>query len=376
MTPPPTCWTRPEVSDHRFVESCGDHTDGVVIPLRFDTPLPEGSGRNLPSRRTGTELKAAALAARVPFLIDLEAWRLPYLTGPHDASFGRDAQTVVARAVPLPLDPSGLASESDAQRLVRAAISAQAGAALTFAPDFQFASLDDPWLAVNLRCLRLTRALVGDRPVGAWIHVTLDTMLSGVLPFVAERYQDALPAGAIVALTVSDLRAEDLAPTALAMYFQALRAFHEHGLRVLVDRASEISIPAVGLYATGCILGTRLYRAAPASPRYDSPRNPRVLLRYLVGVQGRRVRRSDARARHGRGTLPSCAYPECDAVNAGENDNIELRFHNAHELRMAIQRARTLGAVHLISEWRDAPLRHLRCWAQALELANARSEEA
>jgi hypothetical protein len=29
-----------------------------------------------------------------------------------------------------------------------------------------------------------------------------------------------------------------------------------------------------------------------------------------------------------------------------------------------------------MAEWRDAKLKHLRCWAQAIELASARKEEA
>lgn len=335
----------------------------MVITLRFDTPPRHGS------------LKAAALSARMPYWIDLETWRLPYLADHEDTSFGSDAQTAVAQAVPLPLRPELLAHDQACQGLVRAGITAQVGAEVTFAPNFQFVSIEDPWLDINLRCLRLTRALAGDRPVGAWLHVTLDTMLSGVLPFAAERYARELPVGALVVLTVSDLR-PTLSPEDLAIYFRALAGFDAVGLRVIVDRASEVSIPAVAMHAAGCMLGTRLYRTAPSSPIYTNDFNPRIPLGYFVGHQARRVNRDVARERHAHGSLQSCVHPGCQAVRATEKENIELRLHNAHELRHETRRARRLGASGLKATWRDASLKHLRGLAQAIELAEAKSMEA
>ncbi len=197
----PECWTRLELSEQRFVEEGAEHTDGVVIALRFDPP---------------SSLKSEALAARLPFLIDLETWRLPYLSGHGDKAFRRDAATIVAQAVPLPLTAASLSDDESLLQLVRAGITAQAGAEVTFAPDFQFQGMTDPWLEVNLRAVAMTRALAGARPLGAWVHVTLETMLSGVLPFLAARYAALLPAGSRVVLTVSDLQ-PTLTPEELAV---------------------------------------------------------------------------------------------------------------------------------------------------------------
>jgi hypothetical protein len=335
------------------------HTDGVVIALRFDS-----------------QLKSAALASRIPVLIDLETWRLPYIASHEDKAFRHDTATIVAQAVRLPLIAEDLGDEEPLLRLVRAALTAQVGAEVAFAPDFQFHSLRDPWLTVNLRAVAMTRALAGARPVGAWLHVTLETMLSGVLPVLASRYAAVLPVGSRVVLTVSDLQ-PTLKPQDLAVYLQGLASFEAVGLVVTVDRAGDASIPAVATSATGCILGTRIYRTAPPTPHFTGEINPRVRLAYFVGVQGRRVHRDLAKARHAAGRLPDCAYPDCDVVRlTGSKENLRLRLHSAHELRHAIQRAHRLGLPALMAEWRDAKLKHLRCWAQAIELASARKEEA
>ncbi len=259
-----------EFSEHRFVGQCAEHTDGVVIPLGFDTSSQPGAGVPPVVR---SRLKPAALDARTPFLIDLETWRLPYLTGRDDRTLERDAATVVAQAVPLPLGAKSLDEAQALLSLVRAGMSAQVGAEVTFAPDFQFESLDDPWLDVNLRGLVMTRTLAGARPVGAWIHVTLETMLSGTLALVVERYAARLAPGATVALTVSDMQ-PTLTPYELTTYFRALEAFHGAGLRVIVDRAGDATIPAAGLFADGCILGTRLYqqRLRPRTSRASTTR--------------------------------------------------------------------------------------------------------
>jgi len=359
---PPLSLTRLEFNEDGFIASCDGDTDGVVISLRFDTP---------PKHQV---LKAAALRARMPFLIDLEAWRLPYLEGREDKTFGIDAQTAIGRAVPLPLDPESLSSPALTQSLVRTSITAQVGAELSFAPDFQFRTLDDPWLQVNLSCLRQTYELAPRQPVAVWIHVTLETMLSGLLPFVAERYARELPPNTVVALTVSDIRPQ-LPPEHLGLYLSAVRAFQANGLRVIVDRATEVSIPAVACGAIGSMLGNRLYRSAPASPIYENDFNPKIPLGYFDGQRAEKVQRDLARRRYERGVL-NCPSQGCKAVTATPKRNMELRLHAAHEIRATLHRARRLGAPGLRSQWREAKLKRLRGFAQALELAEARSEEA
>lgn len=333
----------------------------MVIPLRFGAKC--------------QQLKAAALAKRIQLLIDLETWRLPFLDNDQDKSFGSDVETAIAQVVPLPLTSEKLRDDPALQPLVRAAITAQVGAADTFAPDFQIESLDSEWLEVNLRSLRMTRALAGGREVSAWIHTTLEAVGAGILPHLAEIYARELPAGSTVVLTVSELRTDEIPSRLVASYLSGVHAFRSHGLSVVVDRASELSIPAAAVGAAGCLLGTRAYRVAASSPRpqkhFSSPR-----LKYFVGSQARLVKRDDARKRFAKGKLPPCANPHCQAIQAGESEPVKVRLHNAHEQRDAVRRASECGLSALIDEWKDAPLKHLREWAEALQEFNSMRKEA
>jgi hypothetical protein len=122
--------TRLEHNEHKFVERCDGDTDGAVINLRFDSSSSHG------------RLKRAAAKKRLPFIIDLESWRLPFLAGPEDESFGSDAHTALAASVPLPLGPSVFQDQGHLEAMTRVAVQAQVGALYTFAPYFLVASLE------------------------------------------------------------------------------------------------------------------------------------------------------------------------------------------------------------------------------------------
>ena len=125
------------------------------------------------------------------------------------------------------------------------------------------------------------------------------------------------------------------------------------------------------------MLGNRLYRTAPSDPRWKSPFNPRIKLRYFDGKRVRRVRRDLAKARGKRGKL-GCHYAprDCDAINAGDDRNFEVALHASHEMRDAVRWADRVGSAVLQRKWRDAPQKPLRVFAQALAQAEAWSQEA
>lgn len=361
----PLFLTRLEHNEHKFIERCDGDTDGVVIPLRFDSPPKYG------------RLKRAAMEKRLPLVIDIETWRLVFLSGPEDESFGSDIHTSLAAAVPLPLGPEALDSQIALETLVRATAQAQAGALYAFAPYFQLTSLEDPWLEVNLRAIREMRRVAPREPLAAWVYVSFEAMMEGIVPYLAERYRRELPAGSVVVLTVSDIRAGERTPEEIATYLNAIESFRANGLHVIADRASEISVAAVASGAAGCMLGNRIYRTAPASPIWENRFNPAIRLRYLDGERVEKVDREKARARAQKGNL-GCRYApkDCDAVNADKRRNIEVRLHASHEMRDTLRRAEQLGAVALQQLWKGASLKQLREFAQALALVEARSQEA
>jgi hypothetical protein len=361
----PLFLTRLEHNEHKFIEGCDGDTDGVVINLRFDSPPNHG------------RLKRAAIEKRLPFVIDIETWRLPSLSGPKDETFGSDIHSPLAAVVPLPLRPEAFRSQGLLEALVRASVQAQVGALYTFAPYFLVRSLSDPWLDINLRALAELRRIAPREPLAAWVYVGFEAMTEGILPYLAERYRRVLPAGSVVVLTVSDIRAGERTPDEIATYLEGIEAFRASGLHVIADRASEVSVVAIAGGAGGCMLGNRIYRTAPASPIWNNPYNPAIKLRYFDGERVRKVDRETARARGRRGKL-GCRYApkDCDAINAGKRRNVLVRLHASHEMRDAVRRAERLGAVGLLRLWNEASLKQLREFAQALALAEARSQEA
>jgi hypothetical protein len=357
--------TRLEHNEHKFIERCDGDTDGVVINLRFDSSPKHG------------RLKREAIAKRLPFVIDLETWRLPFLAGREDESFGSDVNTPLAAAVPLPLDPAALADSDALGGFVRRAVQVQVGSLYTFAPYFQVSSANDPWLKVNLRAIAELQRIAPREPIAAWVYVGFQAMNEGLVPYLAERYGHVLPRGSTVVLTVSDIRTGERTPVVIANYLGAIGAFRAAGLHVIADRASEFSVLAVPAGAGGCMLGNRIYRTAPASPIWNNPFNPAIKLRYFDGERVRKVDRATAKARGRKGKL-ACRYApnSCEAINAGRKRNILVRLHAAHEMRDTIRQAEQLGTASLEQLWRDAPLKQLREFAQALALVEARSQEA
>lgn len=371
---PPSSWTRVDSDEVRFVERCSDQTDGVVISVRLDVPPAEGSVEAA-AGLTGSELKHAAQQAGVRYLIDLETWRLLYVD-PADRD-SRDLRTPTGRSVALPLTAQALSAPDDdaLPRLVRASIAAQAGAEAIFAPDFPFTSVDDPFLRINLRAIELTFERVRGRPVAARINVPRVALENGALRLAVERYCAVLGPSAIVLLTVGELR--DLPVSTQARFFEIVRTFKEAGLHLLVDRAGDLTVPAVAAGAAGAVLGNRYFRTAQDPTTLDPKHRRGVSLMYFSGRAGQRVPLKKAREQRARGSkvLPACPDMKCTALRH-DAGSLAVRFHNAHALRRELWRVHEMGLEQMIRIWRGASLKHQREWAQAFDETNAASEEA
>lgn len=365
---------RLEHNETGFARRAVGHAGGFVIPGRFDAPHWPDS----PSARRGqhgSELKQAVLDARPErLLIDPETWLLPWLTSPEDASLGRAARMAPAQEVPLPLRPGHLRRDRDLRaEFVRAAARSQSDADWPIAPYFLFDSSESEWLDVSLDCIETMRALVGDGVFGAAMYVPLHAVADGTLLVAAERYAAALPRGAPLVLTVCDLRPELDADT-LAAYLRSVEALSRRGLEVIVDRPSDFAPATIPFGARAVVLGTRLYRTASASPRWEHDFNPKIATRYLVAGQARRLQVERARRLAAAGRIPRCAVRSCRALDRGSPG--DLRIHAAHEMEGALAHAALVGAAALAREWRATRLVRMARWAHAIEEVSRRSEEA
>lgn len=369
---------RVEHNERRLLRHIAHHASGIVIPARFDAPHwpkeddPQGMLFEMPPG--GMELKTEALKQRLTYLLDPEPWMLPYLESSEDRSLGRMARTLCAGAVPLPVTPGDLDSDDKVVPLVHATVRMQHGAKWLIAPYFKFDHAEDDWLNVNIRCLRVMQAIVGNQPFCAWMYVPLRFLTSGDVAVVARRYASILPRGATVFLTVCDL-APELSGDLVTAYLRTVVTLNAAGLDVVTDRASELSVAAAAMGARGAILGTRGYRTASESPIWTHEFNPRITLKHLVPGRLDRISRADAFRRAERGTIPRCGHAECRALEA-DADRLMTRLHNAHTLALALAHAASVGPAALIAEWRSFGLKHLATWAQALEEVMALSADA
>lgn len=370
----PKYLVRLEHNETGFARRVGANAHGMVVGARFDAPHWPDSASALRGL-DGSELKRAVLAARPELLlIDPDTWLLPFLAGHDDRSLGRAAAMDCAQVVPLPLRPEHLlADRALLVAFVRAVLRSQADATFPIAPYFLFESADDPWLEVNLRCLEVTRALLGDQPFAAAMYVPLNAIEDETLAVAAGRYAARMPQASTLLLTVCDLRA-DLAPVTLGAYLGCVAMLASLGLRVLSDRPSEFGPAAIPFGAQGVVLGTRLYRSARANPHWERDFNPKISTRYLVAARGRRVRVEAAQKWVQKGKVRPCRIRSCKALATGRP--ADLRIHNAHEMRDALAHAREVGASGLVSEWRASGLVQMERWAEAVESADQRRKEA
>jgi hypothetical protein len=192
------------------------------------------------------------------------------------------------------------------------------------------------------------------------------------MPFYAEK----LGSGAEVVITVGEFN-QRASPEDIVAYFRVLAACVDLGLRALADRVDELSVPAVAVFAAGCLLGTSRYRTSgdPFVFKTLKRRTPRV--KYHVARNGLKLIVTDARRRRARKSIPPCGDPNCMALKPNNNNlHLTLRLHNAHDLLEELIRARKLGARAYVDTLLKSRYAYLRKVGQAIVVANARREAA
>ncbi|MGH2941301.1 MAG: hypothetical protein ACRDLN_00790 [Solirubrobacteraceae bacterium] len=371
----PIFLARVERKEHRFIERSAGHVDGLVILGRLVAPPWAMQQHPIPGL-ADPDLIDAARRAGIDFLVDPDTWPLPEARSRDDHSVGRSVRLGAAEVVQLPLSPDQLADPELRQIFVRASMADQAHALMPAAPYFRFSSQKDPWLRVNLDCIRMLVELRGIKPVAAFVMCTLEALADGTLELAAARYAAVLPPGSIALMGVADLRPDSAELALLSKYLRAVAAFANAGLAPIADRVGEFGPATIPFGARGCARGTRLYRHTPPKATFTTDINPKMRLKWLAPGTAQRLPVAKATARVARGTIERCPELRKCVTLRLTIDPVHVRLHDAHLHRYELQRAAQRGAAGQAAQWRRRKLKMLARWAQAIDDAAARSAEA
>ncbi len=357
---------RPEVNEANFVRQHGSHVHGAVL-----------LGRHLVRRADdppATDLGRAAREIGANHLHDPDTAILAWHEGVGDKRFGRVAEMAAARLVDLPLLPGAFADDSVLEEFVRATLSTQISVSHPAPPYFRFSSFDDPWLGLSLRAAALARRLSGQRRLAVFVSTDLAGLESGTLAASAGRYQQLLPEGALVFLSVAGLDSLYAEPAALAAYLAAARAFAAARFEVIADRVGRFGAAVVAAGAAGYCAGTRVYRHTPPSPDWKNERSVKALMHYEAARRGDRIRRQDVVRRLRRKSIPACPVPNCPV---GDPVTVkDLRWHSIHLQQLEASEAADLGLAGWAELLAASPRNYVRGWSEALRLADQATKAA
>lgn len=371
----PVFLARVERKEHAFIRACQPHVDGLVLAGRLTAPPWSMDQHPIPGL-ADPDLVEAARTARVPFLIDPDTWPLTEATSRDDRRVGRSVRLATARDVPLPLVPGHFDLPDSIQAYVRASLADQAHAIMPAAPYFRFTSREDPWLQVNLECLRFLTKIRGKRPLAAFVLASFDALTDGTLEVIAPRYAAVLPPASLVFISVADLHPDTAAPRVLAQYLRAVDAFSRVGLAPIADRVGEFGPAAIAFGARGASRGTRIYRHTPPQATFSNDWNPKMRLKWLVPGSGLRLEVTRASERRRKGTIAACPESEICTTLTAAVASVAVRLHDAHLHRQELREAARRGAARQSMSWREQGYARLTRWAQAVEDAAALSAEA
>lgn len=340
-----------------------DDLDAVVVLTRFLSPA---------ERLVDEDVAAAARRARVPLIYDPDTWPLTEISA--DAPGGVESLLAMRSAgvAPLPLSPEDL---EDVDPIVGATMAVQVGAAYPSPPYFGFASLSDPWLDVNLRCIVTGARRAHGRPLAAFVRGEPEALTSGALAASAQRYAEVLPRGSLVFLSVAGLQPGEAEPEELEGYLAAVRAFDVLGFRVVADRVARFARIAVAAGAAGGSWGTRIYRTTPPHATWTNDFNVIVPVPYFAALRGDHDRFEKAQGKLRRGTFPPCPVSDCDAHEGQRTKRTarKLRVHANHLFRDELRAAGQVDVRVLIADL-QAGIKEQRLYGVALEAVLRRAQ--
>ncbi|MDQ3676483.1 MAG: hypothetical protein M3401_06710 [Actinomycetota bacterium] len=334
--------------------------DGAIVAARYLAPYPVGH----PSEgQPADRLAQAVVTAGRALVVDPDTPALCSGGAPRYSSAARLRATGAASQVRLPLTVDQVRDVAARDAFVDASMHDQRLASVVAAPHLEFRSPSDERLTMNLQMLRrVVRSAATQMPI-AFVQVTRERLLRGVVAKVAAQY--ASTGVERVYLRVRGV-GEDASGLELDAYLTTIEAFAASGMDVVADAVGRLGPVLIGGGALGFSSGGGACFRRVAKP----------LLAAGGGGGGEKVGVELA----GRWTevpreeAARAACPE-GGCRVGRPDATidDVREHRLHTLSRLAREAVDSDPAAMIRSLRASGLRQAREWAEVLERRERRA---
>ena len=213
----------------------------------------------------------------IPFLMDADTAVLVDVNADNPRAEWLQAMPAASTITSLPIVPNDLAHDDALQTFATAVASTQTDAAAMSAGYFRIASPDDAWRDVNQRLLAAAIAIAAQRPVCAWLELTLDSLREHDLArVVAPDFAGAK----LVVLRIAGLRAAAATEDDALAVLDAVAALRACGPQVVLDCVGTLGAAALAVGALAFSNGVNHHRSVPVTR--CTPGRPR----HAHGVRG------------------------------------------------------------------------------------------
>lgn len=360
LLPKARLFLRLEHDQWEFAVSARAAYDVAIVNSRYASPYPKGhrSHRQPPDR-----LVKAVRKAERDIIFDPGTPPLVSRAIKLHPSTARLRETSAVKAVELPLSVESLGQRRTCDAFVDACLREQGASRFRVPPYLDFGSITGEAFEINIKMIRRALAAAGSGATIAFLQVTSTKLRAGLL-------REAAAPVARTGLQRVILRVRDLGEEAgdeeLDAMLDAIDAFSEHGVEVIVDCAGRLGPLLVHQGAGGFSTGSEHFRKVAKELLQPGGGGGGIALRYEEYGRWQWVGRGEI----GK-TAIACPVPGCKVKPGCGLDAI--REHNLHVLRHLMREIATWGVDEVIQSLRGSESPLAAQWANVL--ARRRSGE-
>jgi hypothetical protein len=360
----PFFFYRPFWNEHKFLRSYPREGlfDAAILRGRHLAPHPADSSA-AKRGESGRELANALHESAGAFVVDPDT---PILAagGAGDFPSPRIALMPQAEVLPLPVSRISFTSLSDRRAFVSAVIGQQAGAQVVTAPYFTFERRGAGWYALNLDLIAHTRAIDAMRPLAAFVHAPVSTLVAGDVGAAARDYASA--AVELVFLRVAGFDPMTAGQAECRAYRGAMDAFAGAGVPAVADAVGRFGLVLASSGAAGFSCGALHHKFVSENVIFEAAEEMRSApLQYEVPHRWYELSQTQARADSRRGLLPVCPVADCRALTRGAKSP-ELKEHMIHYFTHEVRALAQAGAASARGRLTQHPQGANTSWAAAL----------